>query len=93
MSRPHAGDDLEPVPRRPLLGPEKLEAEGRSAEVQVVLGWEVQTRPFIVALPKDKYLAWESDLKKTMMSGGCTIKELESLVGRLTHASYLIPLS
>jgi len=28
MSRPHAGDEKEPVPRRPLLGPEKLEAEG-----------------------------------------------------------------
>jgi hypothetical protein len=93
MSRPHAGEGNEPVPRRPLLGPEKLEAEGRSAEVQIVLGWEIRTRPFIVALPRDKYLAWEGDLDKVVVSKGCTIQELESLVGRLTHASYLIPLS
>jgi hypothetical protein len=93
MSRPHAGEDSEPIPRRPLLGPDKLEAEGRSAEVQIVLGWEVKTRPFIVALPRDKYLAWAGDLKKIIVSKGCTIQELESLVGRLTHASYLIPLS
>jgi hypothetical protein len=93
MSRPHAGDENEPVPRRPLLGPDKLEAEGRSAEVQIVLGWEIRTRPFIVALPKDKYLAWDGDLKGAVMRKGCTIQELESLVGRLTHASYLIPLS
>jgi hypothetical protein len=93
MSRPHAGDEEEPVPRRPLLGPEKLEAEGRSAEVQIVLGWEIRTRPFIVALPKDKYMAWDGDLKKVARRKGCTIGELESLVGRLTHASYLIPLS
>jgi hypothetical protein len=54
MSRPHAGDELEPVPRRPLLGPDKLEAEGRSAERQIVLGWEIRTREFKVALPYDK---------------------------------------
>jgi hypothetical protein len=93
MSRPHAGENEEPVPRRPLLGPAKLEAEGRSAEVQIVLGWEIRTRPFIVALPTDKYLAWKGDLAQTIVSKGCTIQELESLVGRLTHASYLIPLS
>jgi hypothetical protein len=41
MSRPHAGEQVEPVPRRPLLGPDKLEAEGRSLERQIVLGWEI----------------------------------------------------
>jgi hypothetical protein len=93
MSRPHAGDDVEPVPRRPLLGPEKLEAEGRSSERQVVLGWEIQTRRFIVALPEDKYRAWDADLASIIESRGCSIQELESMIGRLTHASFLIPLS
>jgi hypothetical protein len=32
MSRPHAGDAAEPVPRRPLFGPAKLEAKGRGSE-------------------------------------------------------------
>jgi len=93
MSRPHAGEGHEPIPRKPLLGPEKLEAEGRSSETQIVLGWEIKTRPFIVSLPVDKYLAWDHDLSEVIQRGGCSIQELESMVGRLTHASYLIPLS
>ena len=93
MSRPHAGDIVEPVPRRPLLGPEKLEAEGRSSERQVVLGWEINTRRLIVALPNDKYRAWDTDLAEIIHQKSCSIQELESMIGRLTHASFLIPLS
>jgi hypothetical protein len=93
MSRPHAGDRVEPVPRRPLLGPEKLEAEGRSSERQVVLGWEINTRRLIVALPHDKYRAWDNDLAEIINQKSCSIQALESMVGRLTHASFLIPLS
>ena len=93
MSRPHAGQDAEPVPRRPLLGPEKLEAEGRSAERQIVLGWEIRTRPFLISLPFDKHKAWRDDLDKVITSGSATQQETESMIGRLNHASFLIPLS
>ena len=92
MSRPHAGE-MEPVPRKPLLSPEKLEAEGRSSEIQVVLGWEIRTRPFVVALPFDKYKAWKEDLDQVIESCQATQQETESLIGRLNHASFLIPLS
>jgi hypothetical protein len=93
MSRPHAGDAVEPVPRRPLLGPEKLEAEGRGSERQIVLGWEIRTREFVVALPEDKYIAWKGDLVDMINRGSGTVQEVESLVGRLNHASLTIPLS
>ena len=93
MSRPHAGDDKEPVPRRPLLGPDKLSAEGRSSERQVVLGWEIRTREFTVALPRDKHHAWKEDLASIIASGKASREETESLIGRLNHASYVIPLS
>jgi hypothetical protein len=93
MSRPHAGDDKEPVPRRPLLGPEKLAAEGRSAERQVVLGWEIRTRDFTVALPRDKHHAWKEDLASVIARRHASRQETESLIGRLNHASYVIPLS
>ena len=93
MSRPHAGSELEPVPRRPLLGPEKLEAEGRSSERQIVLGWEIQTRAFLVALPFDKHKAWMEDLGRLVLTGQATQQETESMIGRLNHASFLIPLS
>jgi hypothetical protein len=93
ISRPHAGDEKEPVPRRPLLGPDKLAAEGRSSETQVVLGWEIRTRPFVVALPFDKHKAWKEDMKSFAATRRGTQQELESLVGRLNHASHIIPMS
>ena len=93
MSRPHAGDEMEPVPRKPLLGPEKLEAEGRSAEVQIVLGWEIRTRTFEVRLPHDKYAAWASDVQTVRLGQRVLVQDLESLVGRLNHAASIIPLS
>ena len=93
MSRPHAGETLEPVPRKPLLGPDKLEAEGRSSERQIVLGWEIRTRDLKVALPHDKHLAWREDLVAMIRAGRVSRKELESMIGRLNHASFLIPLS
>ena len=93
MSRPHAGDDHEPVVRRPLLAPDKLSAEGRPCEVQIVLGWEVNTRRLTVALPFDKFTAWMGDIEEVISGRQISIEDLESLVGRLNHAAYLIPLS
>ncbi|MBM3301327.1 MAG: hypothetical protein FJY85_15405, partial [Deltaproteobacteria bacterium] len=75
MSRPHAGEDVEPIPRKPLLSPAKLEAEGRSAEVQIVLGWRVDTRKLIVSLPDDKFVAWSVDLTQVIQQKKGTRKE------------------
>jgi hypothetical protein len=54
-SRPHAGDDVEPIPHRPLLSDEKLIA-------QVVLGWSLDCRRLLAALPRDKFDAWTADI-------------------------------
>ncbi|KAI2498100.1 hypothetical protein MHU86_16410 [Fragilaria crotonensis] len=90
-SRPHAGDEEEPVPRRPILSQPKLIAEGRPEEVQTVLGWRLDTRRLEIALPKDKYVAWLGDIKKIRGISGCTHAELETLVGRLNHTAYILP--
>ena len=37
-TRPHAGDECEPIPQRPLLSLPKMVAEGSPAEIQIVLG-------------------------------------------------------
>lgn len=93
LSRPHQGDGNEPIKRRPLLGREKLEAEGRPSETMVVLGWEVDTRRLVVSLPNDKFIAWSGDLREVISAGCATSESLESLIGRLNHASFLVPLS
>ncbi|NER26088.1 MAG: hypothetical protein F6J96_36450 [Symploca sp. SIO1C2] len=93
LSRPHATEAKEPIPRRQLLAPKKLSAEGRPSEVAIILGWEMDTRKLLLSLPEDKYQAWKSDLEETIRVGGDSVKGLESLIGRLNHDSYLIPLS
>ena len=90
-SRPHAGDSDEPIPRRPILSLPKLIAEGRPEEVQAVLGWRINTRLLEVSLPDDKYKAWIGDVHRLIRNGHCGAKELETLVGRLNHTSYIMP--
>ena len=48
----------EPVPRDELLSIIKLHAEGAMQEIQVVTGWEINTRIFQVALTTEKFEAW-----------------------------------
>jgi hypothetical protein len=91
-NRPNAGPD-EPIPRRENLSGAKLEAEGTPAEVQIVLGWEIDTRRLMIRLTFDKFVAWSADLTDVTLAGRATIGELQTLVGRLNHAAYVIPLS
>jgi hypothetical protein len=91
-SRPHAGDD-EPIKRRPLLSPEKLQAEGLPVEVQNVLGWTLDTRRLLIILPDDKSIAWTNDTMAILALRTVSAEELESLIGRFNHVSFLIPLS
>ena len=90
-SRPHAGDNEEPVPRRPIPSLPKLVAEGRPEEVQTVLGWTLNTRRIEIALPSDKYLAWLADIRGIRESGNCSHAALDTPVGRLNHTAYVLP--
>ena len=61
--QPHIGDS-EPVHRKPGLSQAKLQAEGTLAEIQIVLGWCLNTRRLLLSLPFDKYTAWTADIRK-----------------------------
>jgi hypothetical protein len=93
--RPNAGKEQDPIPRRDTLSKDKLEAEGAPAESQIVLGWRINTRLLRLQLPFDKYTAWTSDISGILGRADRAVsrKELESLIGRLNHASFVIPLS
>jgi hypothetical protein len=92
-SRPHAGHDVEPVPRRPLLSDEKLIAEGAPEEIQVVLGWELDCRRLLAALPSDKFDAWTTAILAIIKPEHCSRQDLETIIGRLNHVSFIIPLA
>ena len=91
-SRPHSGA-AEPVKRREIVSQPKLIAEGSPAEVQIVLGWTLNTRSLLVILPFDKFEAWSNDLKEIITERRATFGQLETTIGRLNHAAYIIPLS
>lgn len=91
-SQPHKADE-EPVKRRPNLSPAKVAAEGTHAKVQTVLGWELDGRALLCILPLDKYLAWSGEMREAMRVKLLPIWELESLIGKLVHASFVLPLS
>ena len=91
-SRPHAGQEREPLPRREILSQAKLEAEGSPSEVQIVLGWRIDTRRLLISLPEDKFRAWSEDVTRIWNTvGRCLRAEVESLVGRLNHTAGVIP--
>jgi hypothetical protein len=92
--RPNAGA-AEPIDRRESLSESKLEAKGTPAEVQIILGWELDTRRLICSLPEDKYIAWCQEISDVLSSESKSVSKvlLESIIGRLTHASWVVPLS
>ena len=93
-SRPHAGDGVEPITRRALLSLPKLLAEGSPDEVQIVLGWRIDTRGMIIALPDDKFQAWMSDIDGIIgRDGKCRYETLDQLVGCLNHSYFVMPAS
>ena len=71
----------------------KLIAEGLPKEIQIVLGWPIDTQQLLLSLPEDKFLAWSQDLVTVLERSGITIEILESLRGQLTRASSIVPLS
>jgi hypothetical protein len=44
-------------------------------------------------LPDDKSIAWTRDTEAIISSNTVSVDELESLIGRFNHVSFLIPLS
>jgi hypothetical protein len=72
---------------------EKLVKEGTPKEVQIVLGWLLNTSRLLVALPQDKFEAWLQTLEAIISDRHCLEEALESLEGQLNQASYVIPLA
>ena len=91
MCRPLADD--EPISRDDCLSLSKLLEEGTLAEVFVLLGWSINLRLLIIALPRDKYLVWSQDISLVIKSKKITYKDLDTIVGRLNHAAQALPLA
>jgi hypothetical protein len=93
VGRPHDPNRRESFPRDDILAIPKNLAQAKPSERKVILGWIVNTRKLLVALPQDKFKMWTKSVEDILRRHKSPIpaKELETLMGRLSHASYVIP--
>ena len=59
----------------------------------IVLGWLIVTRRLLLRLPKDKFSRWSKELRDLIANPIISRVSLESLIGKLVHAAYVVPLS
>ena len=57
----------------------------------MVTGWEIYTRKFQVALTTDKFEAWTKSINDILESREAHHKDIDTLIGRLNHAGFIIP--
>ena len=81
---------------KPVLCPEmasirKLLAEGGLAEEMIFLGWHINTRKFIIALPAYKLKAWTQGIQDILNMDKVKYKDMATLNGRLNHVTFIIP--
>jgi hypothetical protein len=48
-------------------------------------------RKLQISLPKNKFIAWTSNVSKLITKGTTTAKELESTIGQLGHLALVVP--
>ena len=87
-------DEDEPISRDDILCLRKLLGEGALSEIKLILGWIIDSRLFKVFLSEDKERHWQKDIDelidKQKRNEPIRTKALESMIGKLNHASYLV---
>ena len=89
--RPLAED--EPVPRKETLSIPKLLLEQTPKELMMVLGWWIDTRQLLLHVPKHKFDWWSEECVTLLVDPKITRAALESLIGKLVQAAYVVPLA
>jgi len=80
----HKGED--PISEKKLD-----EGDGIWAVRKEILGWIFDGIARTIELPAKKVLSLEGDISAVLRHKGCTNKELQSILGKLQHASLAIP--
>ena len=80
----------EPLKQDDTLFLRKLAGEGEIAEHKTCLGWGIHTQSLRVFLPKQKQIACTTDIQEALSPTEIKTDILESLIGKLNHASHVI---
>ncbi len=81
---------LESNVRSATISIRKLLGEGQPAETKIILGWLINSHALTICLPPAKHLAWTSKIQCLLAQGHTSKPDLETLIGRLNHVSYII---
>jgi hypothetical protein len=71
----------ESLPHDDILSLKKLLAKATPTERQIILGWIIDTRQLIIALPRNKFVAWTNAIETLLNTDKIAHKELETLIG------------
>ena len=71
----------------------KMEAEGGLREILTILGWIINTRKLLISLPENKFIAWCAQIREILKDGKVSAEDLHTLIGRLNHAAFVIPMA
>jgi hypothetical protein len=85
-------DPSEPIAHGDCLSLSKLADEGTLSEDLIILGWQINARKLTISLPEKKYKYWVDDLTSYIKAKKISHKNLESLIGHLSHAATACPL-
>jgi len=82
---------LEAIFRPDVASIRKMKAEGGLHELVTFLGWFIDTRRLLIALPREKWKAWTSDINSCLEPRRISCQQLKTLVGRLNQVCFIIP--
>jgi hypothetical protein len=71
----------ESIPRKSMDTRDKLIAEASPTKTKIILGWDFNFRRLLISLPENKFIAWTTNIRKLLVKGSTTAKELESTIG------------
>jgi hypothetical protein len=80
----------EPIPRKSMDAKDKLIAEVGPTKTKIILGWDFDFRRLLISLLENKFIAWMTNIRKLLVEGSTTAKELESTIRQLGHLALVV---
>ena len=89
----HPPGETEYVSRSNVSSLKKLATEGFPATYKILLGWLIDTHLFSIKLERKMLNCWSGQSRELLQSSKVHDRPLESLIRKLTHASYIVLMS
>jgi hypothetical protein len=70
---------------------DKLMAEAGLTETKNILCWDFDFRRLRISVPKNKFIAWTTNISTLLVKGTTTAKELKSMIRHLGHLALVVP--